>query len=207
MVAFFGPLRCFLGQAAPEQAAHRLRCVVDRDRFQRVLVAQQIEVARRAVGRPAGEALEERGGGGVDVGLRARRRARPLLRRHVGGCAGEGAVRSGAGGDAEVGQLAVAVGVDEHVFRLVVAVDDPVAVRRRQAEQRALEHEQRGFRLDRALFPHHGAHRDAVDEFHHDRGVAAGLDVFVQLSDVRAFDLGENVRLGPEVGDEALVER
>ena len=84
--------------------------------------------------RLARDHLVEHDAEGVDVAPAVDRRALGLLGREVGGRphdrAGLGQVLLGVGGpgDAEVGDLHVAVGVDEHVARLHVAVHDAVAV-------------------------------------------------------------------------------
>ena len=85
--------------------------------------------------RPADEALVEGGRGRVDVAGRAGRDARELLGGRVGQGTRQDRTVTGPGRDAEVGQLACTVPVDQHVLRLVVPVHDATPVRRRQAQQ------------------------------------------------------------------------
>ena len=89
--------------------------------------------------RPAGEGLVEDRPEGVDVGRRADRVALGLLGGHVAGCPHHLAADGRPVRDleplrqAEVGDLRRAVGVEEDVGRLQVAVDDPDVVDRADA--------------------------------------------------------------------------
>jgi len=104
----------------------------------------------------------------------------------------------GPGGDAEVGQLALAVAVDQHVLRLVVPVYHAALVCRGQAEQRAMQHHQRGLRRGGALMPEDLAQRYPVDELHDDRGARRRFDVLVQPDHVRVIQRSQDRRLAPE---------
>jgi hypothetical protein len=118
--------------------------------------------------RPAGEALVERGGGCIDVAGGTGRDAGHLLGCSVRqGACGDGPV-TGPRGDAEVGQLADAVAVNEHVVGFVVAVHHSAAVGGGQAQQRALQHDQSGLRGGLALVGQDLAQRDTADQFHDD---------------------------------------
>jgi hypothetical protein len=84
--------------------------------------------------RMPGQAFVEGGGGGVHVSGRAGLPADDLLRRHVPqGARGDRAVAD-PGRQAEVGQLARALAVDQDVLGLVVAVHHAALVRGGQAE-------------------------------------------------------------------------
>ncbi len=82
----------------------------------------------------AGDALVEHEGQAVDVGLAVEHPALHLLGSGVAGRAQHGPVRLGPGrlgqgpGQAEVGDPQPALGVEEQVGRLDVAVDEPAAV-------------------------------------------------------------------------------
>src|SRR5260370_36497149 len=68
--------------------------------------------------------LVEGGRGRVDIAGRAGRGPGELLGGRVHQAAGGNRLRAGARRDAEIGQLAVAVPVDEHVLRLVVRSEE-----------------------------------------------------------------------------------
>ncbi len=134
------------------------------------MLADQFGCGLPGEGRTAGEALVKGGRGRVDVASRAGPAAGHLLGRRVQqGARGKRAV-TGARRDAEVGQLANAVAVDEHVLWLVVPVHDTALVRRRQAHQRALQDDESSLRSGIALMGQDLAQRDPVDEFHDDGG-------------------------------------
>src|SRR5690606_34416706 len=88
----------------------------------------------RAEGFVAGDAFEEDAGGCVEVGGGGGGFACPLLRCHVGGCAGMAAATR-QDGDAEVDEFALSVVLDEDVGGFVVAVDDPDRVCGGQTKQ------------------------------------------------------------------------
>jgi hypothetical protein len=94
---------------------------------------------------------------------------------------------TGAGRDAEIGQLANAVPVDEHVLWLIVPVYDTAPMRHRQAQQRALQNDESSLRRGSALMSQDFAQRDSVDEFHDDGGTRRRFDVFVKPDDVRVI--------------------
>ena len=105
---------------------------------------RDLERRRRDEGPAAGEQLEQRDAEGVEVGGRRRFVAADLLRAHVGwGADGEaGAGQAGVGVERaeqpEVGQLGGAVGGEQHVRRLDVAVNDAGGVQVGEAgEQRS----------------------------------------------------------------------
>ena len=191
------PVLRFLGHPGGDQRPQRLGHRVQRHRLGQVLIQQPLGRVP-GEGRAAGEALVEGGRGRVDIPGRAGRGPGELLGRRVHQGAGRNRLRTGARRDAEIGQLAVAVPVDEHVLRLVVAVHDPAPVRRRQPQQRALQHHQRRLRRSPALMSQDLANRDAVHQLHHDGGARRGLDVLVQPDDVRVIQVGQHLRLGAE---------
>jgi hypothetical protein len=71
-------------------------------------------------------------------------------------------------------------------------------MRRGEAEQRALEDQQRRLRLGGPVGLDDLAQRNAVDQFHDDRGALGPFDVFVQGSDLWIVYFGQNPRLGAE---------
>ena len=83
-------------------------------------------------GDPSGERLVEHHPDRVEVGDRGHVHALRLLGREVVGGphhrAGLGDLRDAGAGDPEVGDDRLALGVDDHVLRLQIAVDDPVAM-------------------------------------------------------------------------------
>ena len=115
-------------------------------------------------------------------------------------------LRAGAR-DAEVRHLHVALGVDEHVVRLDVAVDDAVAVReakRREDLARVVDrdgHRRGPAREDQLL------QRAAVEVLHRDVVRALGLAAVVDRDDVRVRQAGGVLRLAAEALDELLVAR
>ena len=115
-------------------------------------------------------------------------------------------LRAGAR-DAEVRHLDAALAVDDHVVRLDVAVDDPVAVReaeRREDLARVVDrdrHRQRAARDDQLL------QRPPLDVLHRDVVGALGLAAVVDRDDVRVREAGRVRRLAAEALDELLVVR
>ena len=148
--------------------------------------------------RLAGQALVERDRRRVDVGGRAGFRALELLGRHVPGGPGRHRPVPGQGGDAEVGQLARAVGVHEHIRQLVVPVDYAALVRRRQSEQRPVQHHQGTEDRGLALALQDLRQRDPVDQLHYDRGAVRALDVLVQPDHERGVQPLQRRRLRAE---------
>ena len=170
-----------------------------------MLAEQRLGVA--AERRMAGQALIEGGGGRVNIACRSRRGAGDLLGRGVRQRARRDRAVTGPRRDAEVGQLAGAFPVDEHVCWLVVPVHDAVPVRGRQAQQRALQHHQRGFRGGGALTGQDLLQGDAVDELHDDGRARRRFGVFIEPNDVRVRHGGQRGRLGPEHHGELWVSR
>ena len=140
----------FLGHPRDHQGPQRFGHRLQRHRLGQMLIEQRLGGVCDE-GRAADQALIEGGRGRVDVAGRTGRGARELLGRRVDQGARRGRPVTGPRGDAEVGQLARAVAVDQHVLRLVVPVHDTALVRRGQSEQRAPQDHQRGLRGSRAL--------------------------------------------------------
>ena len=186
-----------LGHPGGDQRPQRVRYRLQRYRLRKMLVKQCFDGVP-AERRLAGQAFETGGRGRVDVGGRGGRGARELLRgRVVHGARGHRMITR-PGRDAEVGELAGSVPVDQHVFRLVVPVHHPALVRRGQAQQRALQHHQGRLGRGGALVLQDLAQRDAVDEFHDDRGAVGRLHVLVQPDQVRILQRAQHGRLGAE---------
>ncbi len=142
------------------------------------------------VGGVAGEAEEEHGAEGVDVAADVEGGVgEDLFRGHVEGAADDralhgehGAVLLGRARDAEVGEFGGAVGADEDVRRLDVAVDELDAVGLGEAVDDLVEDGkgerfgQPGARLD------HVAQVAAVDVFQDHEQAAVGGDAVVQAA-------------------------
>ena len=106
--------------------------------------------------------------------------------------------------EAEVGDLDDAVGADQDVARLEVAVDEPGAVRGREPGARLTDHREdlRG-RARPGLQP--AVERVAGDELHREEhAVAAPADV-EDLDDVRVRDLRHRLRLAAQPRLELVV--
>ncbi len=146
------------------------------------------------------QALVEGDSRRVDVAGRAGRAALELLGRHVAQRARRHRPVAGQRGDAEVGQLARACPVDEHVGRLVVAVHHALGVGRGQAEKRPVQHDQRRLGGRLAVPLQQSRDGDALDQLHDDGGARLVLDVLVQPDHVRAVQAGQHAGLGPEAG-------
>ena len=148
--------------------------------------------------RTAGQALIKRGRGRVHIPGRRGRPAAELLRRRVRQRARSHRPVPGPHGDAEIRQLAGALRVDQHVLGLVIPVHHAAPVRGGQAEQRALQHDQRRLRRGLALPGQDLPQRDPVDELHHDRRARWRFHVLVQPDHVRVRHGGQHRRLGAE---------
>ena len=190
-----------LGHPGGDQRAQRPGYRVQQHRFGEVLVEQPFGGVA-GEGRPSGQALIEGGGGGVDVCGGAGGRSAELFGRGVDHGAGGGGAAAGAGGDAEVGQFAVAVTIDQDVLRSVVAVHHPVLVGGGQSPQRALQHGQCGLCGGAAPADQDVAERDAVDEFHDDGHAAGGFNVLIQPDHVRVIQGGQRGCLAAEQASE-----
>jgi len=106
-------------------------------------------------------------------------------------------------GDAEVGEHAPAVGADQHVGRLDVAVQHAVGVGDLQrAEQRDADLRDRA-RRDRAVFDHHVGEAARVEQLHDDPRSTAFLDDVVDLHHGRVLQR----RGGARFAHGALVHR
>jgi hypothetical protein len=147
------------------------------------------------VGRPALDGGEQGGAERPQVGGRGRSEAAGPLGRDVGrraqqlSGAGERGVAGGAG-DAEVGQHHPAVGAQQHVGRLDVAVDDALRVRgvqRREHRQADLGHPPR---RQRAGAAHHLRERLCLDQLHHQERLAVLLDDVVDGHGVGGVEPG-----------------
>ena len=106
--------------------------------------------------------------------------------------------------ESKVRKQRAAVGVDEHVGGLQVAMHDARVVRVLQAVPDLAQVAPRGKRVQRAAL-HDVAQRSAADQGHRQVGDALGHLEVVDGEDVRVVELGERLRLGLESLDEALV--
>ena len=150
-----------------------------------------------------GQHLEQHDAERVDVRLAVDVVAEGLLGRDVVGGAehaavgGEAVLVEGAG-DAEVRHLGRALGVDQHVLRLDVAVHDVVRV---GAAERARDLDRVGDRLVHRQ-PAHAAdpllERLALDVLEHDVRTAFVLAGVDHADDVRVRELGDGARLAAE---------
>jgi hypothetical protein len=78
-------------------------------------------------------------------------------------------------------------------------------LRRRQAKQRTLQHDESRLGRGAALAGQDIAQRDAVDEFHDDGGARRRFDIFVKPDDVRIIQRGQRGGLAAEHLGEFLV--
>ena len=142
---------------------------------------------------------------GRHVGRRAQQRmGLGELRPRRGGLAVPVARRD-AGGDAEVEQFHVAVGGDDDVVGLQVAVDDAVPVGRRK-RLRDLRAVRQGFERGEAAAFEDGGERLALGVLHDDEAAAVGVGAdFVDRADARMVErrdglgLAQQALVGPRV--------
>ena len=166
-----------------------------------------------AEGRPAHQQLVEHAAEGVDVRARVDGVAPGLLGAEVGGGAHHGAdlgeVLVGVGGDgpgdAEVGDLHLAGGGDEHVAGLHVAVDDAVAVGEAEGGGHVGADVGHPVGVERALGAQDVRQRAAVDVLHDDEVGAVRLAPVVDADDVGVVEVGGRRGLPPEPLDERRV--
>ena len=168
---------------------------------------------RRAValpGAPAREELVQHDAQAVDVGRLGRLLAERLLRAEVVDRAERHAGQRQAGvgpgaGDPEVGDLDAAVGRDEHVARLHVAVDDPAGVRGGEGVGDLRGQARRLAGRERAVAGEERRDVLAVHELHDDvRAVGVGAEV-VDADDVRVAQGRGGLGLLPEPRDEGRI--
>ena len=161
---------------------------------------------------PAGEALVQHEAERVEVGATVEAAAADLLGRQVLGrahhdvVAGEVVV---AGletlGDAEVGEQHPAVGGDQDVARLDVAVHEPGAVRGVERGGDARADVDRELGAEPLLRVEQLAQALAVDELHHDGLAALVLEHVVDGDDVRVAQPGDGDGLATEpLGDDRV---
>jgi hypothetical protein len=132
------------------------------------------------------------------------------LGREVGDGADERAARGGGrgadgAGQAEVGDLDLAVGRDEHVLGLHVAVDQVRAVRRGQRRQDVGEETQRPQRTHGRLLAHHVAQGAPRYVLHDEVGDVAVAALVEDGHDTAVVELGGGARLPLEALRELLV--
>ena len=111
-------------------------------------------------------------------------------------------------GDAEVGDLDPAVGGDQHVARLHVAVDHAVAMGKGEGGG----HDWPGMLAtswagQRARFPEHGREGPAVDEFHDDEVGAGVLAPVLDRHEVGVRQVGGGLGIAPESLHKGPVDR
>jgi hypothetical protein len=159
----------------------------------------------------AGQHLVEHDADRIQVGALIDRCATRLLGREVlrgpDDRAGLGHLARPRARDPEVRHLQAAVGVDENVVRLDVAVDDALSVREADGAEdlagvgdRALDG-QRATREDQLL------ERPPLDVLHRDVVGAFGFAAVVDRDDVRVRERGGVLRLAPKALDELFVVR
>ena len=192
-----GPGPGVLGQADRDQRPQRIGHRLQRYRIGAMLGQQRLG-GLPGERRAPGQALIEGGRGRVDIPGRAGRGAAELLRRRVGQRPGRDRPVPRPSGDAEIGQLAGTLAIDQHVLRLVVPVHHPPRVRCGQAQQRALQHHQRGLRGGLALPGQDLPQRDPIDQLHHDRRPRRRLGILIQPDHVRIIQRGQHPGLSAE---------
>ena len=158
----------------------------------------------------AGEHLKGEDAHRVDVAPAIDLMTHNLLRRHVPRRADRqsdgGQVRRlpGAASQPEVGEHGAAVGVDEHVGGLEVAMHDPRVMSVLQAIPDLAQVAPRCERVERTAVED-VAERAAADQRHGQEGHTLGDLEVVDRQDVRVVELGERLRLRFEPLDESLV--
>ncbi len=197
---------------------HRLRhdredVVRDRGRRPRLRKDLGMEHARHGPGewRLPVQQLVEHAAEGIDVGALIDGVALDLLRRHVGGCPDHGSGGRQTAhladhlGDAEVEDLGLALGGDEHVVGLQVAVHDAAAVCRTNRRQQLLDQVERDVHSEPAAVVEPVAQRAAFDVLHDDeKRVALGVEV-VDADDAGMVESRHRGRFTLETGTEVLV--
>ncbi len=203
-----------LGQAAPQHRGERGRHLGRRGLRHRLLhvLHEDGHRGRPRVGHPAGEALERHHAEGVDVGGVVHLPPHGLLGGHVG----RGALDEAGGGgdrralehlrDAEVGEVGAAGLVEQHVGRLHVPVDDPLAVRVVEGTGHVAQERRRLARGERRA-PHPVGQGAAPHEAHGHPGPPALDPVGVDRDDVGVLQLRRDARLLAEaLGEGGVVE-
>ena len=153
--------------------------------------------------RPAGQQRVQQGAETIQVAAGVDRLPLGLLRRHVFGrphhVAGGRETRiAEQPGDAEVGEFQTAVGGQEQVARLDVAVDDAPVVRVAQRPADVDAHLRHLAPIERASPPQFLLQAVAVDQFHRIEQVALLLAEAEQPNDVRMVELAKRLDLGLE---------
>ncbi len=179
----------------------RLLHLLERDRHRALAVERD----------PSGEQLEEDDADGVEVGLTGHRLALRLLGREVLRGAhdrpGLGHVRGAGQRDAEVGDLRAVLGVDDHVVRLEVAMDDAALVRELGRAKDLDAEVDRAGGQQRPVLRDDLLQRAALEMLHRDVVGAVPLTAVVHRHDVRVLQAGGTRRLAPEPLDELRVLR
>jgi hypothetical protein len=159
----------------------------------------------------SGQELEEHDAGGVQVGRLVDRRAARLLGGEVLRGADDrallGHLARARAGDAEVGDLDDALGVDDDVVRLDVAVHDAVAVRVAERGEDLPRVRDRHRDGTEPPGPDELLQRPAFDVLHDDEVRAVRRAAVEDGDDVRMRETGGMRRLAPEALDELLVVR
>ena len=158
----------------------------------------------------AGQRLGDDDAEAVDVGRRRDRIMIELLRRRVRRAQRRRPRRIirwlpvGADRDPEIGQVGVAVVVDQDVGRLDVAVDDAGPVGRLQRAAELVDHRGRLLGGQGSIREHVGEVA-ALHQPHHEVGRVRLAPVVVERHDVRVFEPGDELCLGLEATDEVRV--
>jgi len=157
------------------------------------------------VGQSASQTFVQKHAQRINVGALIAAIAFDLLGRHVIGRANlrrhlapGDAARALHKRDAEIHHLRAAIGRDNDILRLQVAVEDMLRVR---VCQRLRDlHAKRYGTLDRqtVVLPHHLAQRDAIDVFQHQIRVEVTARQLVQLLDTRVRQQLADLDLAPE---------
>jgi hypothetical protein len=117
------------------------------------------------------------------------------------GAAGELPLGIGHEGHAEVGQVGIAVTVDQHVLRFHIAMDDTMAMGR--PERVGDLGEGRRGAIGRQSSEGESVGEGAgLDQAHHQVGGSGLAPVVVERDDVRVFERGDELGFGLEPADE-----
>eukprot|EP00047_Mylnosiga_fluctuans_P016943 m.57569 g.57569 ORF g.57569 m.57569 type:complete len:382 (+) comp6842_c0_seq1:875-2020(+) len=111
-----------------------------------------------------------------------------------------------AGAQAEVGQLDMAVGIEQQVVWLDVAVDEAQRVDRADRQHRLRDVEPRPVFAERVVAHEHRHHVSPREKFHDQVEVDRILKAVEHLDDPLVVRLDEGVALGTHVGDLVLVQ-
>ena len=154
------------------------------------------------VGKIAGERVVQREAQRVDVGARVAAAAGQHLGRRVGQRAGERAAAGDAElpvelGGPEVGEARAAVGIEQDVLRLDVAVEDAAPVRRRERPGHVATQAHGRVRVERPALAHPDLQVGAADVLHDDEAPRPFFEEVEHRDDVGVGEAAHRLDLAP----------